>query len=106
MKVLGSITTIDYTRFLSEIKVSPKPIFFNTEMTKVWSNESKAFSISIVIKDLTENVSDLNDVCYQYTVFSNKSVFVEHVLCKFLTHVYSDILHWYKVFCDKIYVRK
>ena len=31
----------------------PKPNFFNTDMTKVWSNESKAFSIFIV----TENPS-------------------------------------------------
>ena len=57
MKVLSSITTIDYTRFLlwhygfdQLTKLLLKPNFFNTEMTTVWSNETKAFSRSIVTK--------------------------------------------------------
>ena len=34
------------------------------------------------------------------------NVFVEHILREFVTHVYSSILHLYKVFGDKVYLRK
>ena len=33
-------------------------------------------------------------------------VFVELILWEFVTHIYSDILHWYKGFSDKVYLSK
>ena len=44
-------------------------------MTKVRSNESRAFLISIVAQNSTENFSGINDVCCQSTTLTNKSNF-------------------------------
>ena len=33
-------------------------------------------------------------------------VFEEHIQRKSVTHIYNNILHWYKVFDEKVYLRK
>ena len=33
-------------------------------------------------------------------------VFADHIQIKSVTHIYNNILHWYNVFDEKVYLRK
>ena len=51
-------------------------------------------------------VKKITSQCPQSNASHVVKVLLEHILREFGIHVYSDILHWYKVFDEKVFLRK